>query len=330
MAASTTPIRSQLSVLLTLTHTEIQIAQTRVVQARTEAVATELRENAENGKLRAIAIEKVLRELGGIPEITRPLVGRGVALGKTVLEQAQPLDEALLGDLALEQQLLGRAKYVKALGTAHDLPSVVDLADTLIDAHTATVDWLTTVLAEEAIGGPAALRRTPTQWASGVLATAVTLPGSVIARGADRVIDSVSRVPQRIGGLRSSAKETTENLRSAAKETTETVAVTLTAGRDAALEAAEEAARETGATGIAETMHSARVATGTITADDLPIDGYDDLTVGSAVSAIKELDKPSDIRLVVDYEEAHKDRQGVVSAAQTQLASIAKEIAGTN
>lgn len=317
MSVSTTPVRSQLSVLLTLTHTEVQIAETRVLQARTEAVIRELRQNAENGRVRAVAIEGALRELGGLPEVIRPLVGRGVAAAKAVLEQAQPLDEALLGDLQLEYQLLGRAKYLKALATAHDLSSVVDLADTLIDAHTATVDWLTTVLAEEAIGGPAALRRTPVQWASGVVANVVTLPGTVVARGADHVIDHVARIPQRIGGLRSSAKETTE-----------TVAVTLAASRDAALEAAEEAARDTGATVIADTIHTARVATGTVSAADLPIADYDDLTVSAAVAAIKDLGKPSDIRLVVEYEEAHKNRQGVVSAAQTQLAGIAKDIVG--
>ena len=317
MPVSTTPVRSQLSVLLTLTHTEVQIAETRVLQARTDAVIDELRQNAENGRIRAVAIEEALRELGGLPEIIRPLIGRGIAAGKTVLEQAQPLDEALLGDLQLEYQLLGRAKYLKALATAHDLSSVVDLADTLIDAHTATVDWLTTVLAEEAIGGPAALRRTPVQWAGGVVANVVTLPGTVVARGADHVIDHVSRIPQRIGGLRSTAKETTE-----------TVAVTLAASRDAALEAAEEAARDTGATVIADTIHTARVATGTVSAADLPIADYDDLTVSAAVAAIRDLGKPADIRLVVEYEEAHKNRQGVISAAQTQLAAIAKEIVG--
>ncbi|MGZ8178533.1 ferritin-like domain-containing protein [Williamsia sp. SKLECPSW1] len=317
MAVSTTPVRTQLSALLTLTHTEIQIAQTRVTQARTEAVARELTQNAANGRTRAVAIEEALRELDGLPEIIRPLVGRGIAAGKTILEQAQPLDEALLGDLQLEYQLLGRARYLKALATAHDLDAIVDLADTLISAHTATVNWLTTVLAEEAIGGPAALRRTPVQWASGLVATAVTLPGTVVARGADRVIDGVVRIPQRIGGLRSAAKGTTEN-----------VAVTVTAGRDAALEAAEDAARDTGATVLADTIHSARAATGTVGAEDLPIADYDDLTVTAAVAAIKDLEKASDIRLVVDYEEAHKNRQGVVSAAQTQLAAIAKDVVG--
>ena len=50
--------------------------------------------------------------------------------------------------------------------------------------------------------------------------------------------------------------------------------------------------------------------------------------MSQAVAAVKELTDPSDVRTVVAYEEAHKDRQGVVSAAQTRLAGIAQEVAG--
>jgi hypothetical protein len=42
-------------------------------------------------------------------------------------------------------------------------PDIESLASRLIAAHSATVDWLTTVLAADALGGPAALRRTPAQ-----------------------------------------------------------------------------------------------------------------------------------------------------------------------
>ena len=50
------------------------------------------------------------------------------------------------------------------------------LADRLIVAHTATVEWLTTVLAEDALGGPAALQRTPIQAATGVAVKLVNAP----------------------------------------------------------------------------------------------------------------------------------------------------------
>jgi hypothetical protein len=137
---STSTLIAQLRIALQLTNTEIQIAETRVVQARTEAVRRELTQNAANGRERAAAIEEALRGLGGLPELVAPFLGRTLAAVKTVAEQAQPFDEALLGDLALEQQLLGRAKYIKALATAADEPTVVALASRLVTAHSATAD----------------------------------------------------------------------------------------------------------------------------------------------------------------------------------------------
>ena len=86
---------------------------------------------------------------------------------KALTEQAEPFEEALLGDLALEDQLLDRARYIKALAVAAQLSDIENLASRLIIAHSATVEWLTTVLAEDALGGPAALRRTPLQAAAG-------------------------------------------------------------------------------------------------------------------------------------------------------------------
>ena len=62
--------------------------------------------------------------------------------------------------------------------------------------------------------------------------------------------------------------------------------------------------------------------------DELPISEYDALNVSEAVSAIKELTTPSDVRAVLAYEEAHKNRHSVVSAAQTRVAAIAQEVVG--
>jgi len=44
--------------------------------------------------------------------------------------------------------------------------------------------------------------------------------------------------------------------------------------------------------------------------------------------AVKHLTEPADIRAIIAFEEAHKDGHGVVSAAQTRLAGVAKEIVG--
>ena len=67
--ASKATLIAQLRTVLDLTHTEIQVAETRTAQARTEAVQRELTQNAENAKIRAEATEKAIRDLGGFPDI---------------------------------------------------------------------------------------------------------------------------------------------------------------------------------------------------------------------------------------------------------------------
>ncbi|KAF0959446.1 ferritin-like domain-containing protein [Rhodococcus sp. T7] len=315
--SDTMTLLAQLRTVLDLTHTEIQLAETRTVQARTEAVRRELSENADNGRARAEAIEAAIRELGGVPELVGPFLGRAGAAVKAVVEQAQPFDEALLGDLALEHQLLDRARYIKALAVAAQKKDVENLAFRLIAAHSATVDWLTTVLAEEALGGPAALRRTPLQAAAGTAVRLVNAPVAWSARGLDRALDTVRATPPALSELLSRGAHAGE------------VAVTtLAASRDAALETAEQVTRREGADGVADVLHSARTAAGVLEPGELPVDDYDTLNVSEAVAAVKELTEPADVRAIVAYEEAHKNRQGVVSAAQTRLAAIAQDVAG--
>ena len=75
-------------------------------------------------------------------------------------------------------------------------------------------------------------------------------------------------------------------------------------------------------------MKSLSSTTCTSPADELPIKGYDNLTTRAAVAAIKKLTEVEDVRAIIAYEEAHKGRRGVASAAQTHIAAIAKEVAG--
>jgi hypothetical protein len=313
----TTRLLAQLRAVLDLTHTEIQIAETRVAQARTEAVRQELAQNAENGRERATAIENTIRELGGVPDVIGPFIGRAQAAVKALTEQAQPFDEALLGDLALEGQLLDRARYAKALAVAAQQQEVQKLADRLITAHAATVDWLTTVLAEDALGGPAALRRTPMQAAVGIAVKAANLPMALSVRGADRAARAVRNT-----------RPAFVRLMSRGAHAGEVAAKAMSAGRDAALHSAEEVTRREGADGAADRLHAMRTTVGVLEPDELPIPGYDDLTVTDAVAAVKELTDPADIRAIIAYEEAHKRRQRVISAAQTRVAAIAQEIVG--
>lgn len=316
-APDTTRLLAQLRTLLDLTHTEIQIAETRVAQARTEAVRRELLQNAKNGRQRAEAIETAIRDLGGFPDVIGPFLGRAAAAVKALTEQAEPFDEALLGDLALEDQLLDRARYTKALAIAAKRKDVEELATRLITAHSATVDWLTTVLAEDALGGPAALRRTPLQAAAGTAVKLVNLPAAWSARGIDRAVEA----------LRSTGTSFNELVQRGGNAS-EIAAKALSASQNAALKAAERVTRNEGADRAADTLHSGRAATGVLDAGELPIRKYDDLNVSDAVAAIKELSVPSDVRAIIAYEEAHKNRQGVVSAGQTRVAAIAKEAVG--
>ncbi len=317
--STTATLIAQLRTVLDLTHTEIQVAETRVAQARTDAVRRELTQNGENARIRAEAIEKAIRDLGGFPDVIGPFLGRAAAAVKALTEQAEPFDEALLGDLALEGQLLDRSRYVKALAVAAKHQDVADLATRLITAHTATVEWLTTVLAEDALGGPAALRRTPVQAAAGLAVKLANMPFTWSTRGAERIAEAVRSVRPAVSGLVERGARTGEIAGKA-----------LSGARDGALESAERVTREQGAEDAADAIHAARGASGTLDADELPITGYDELTVTDAANAVKELTEPSDIRVIIAYEEAHKNRQRVVSAAQARVAAIAQEVVGIN
>ncbi|MDT5168522.1 MAG: hypothetical protein QOD02_1849 [Mycobacterium sp.] len=308
---------AQLRTVLDLTNTEIQVAETRIAQARTEAVRRELTQNAANGRARAASIASAIRNLGGFPDVIGPLLGRAGAAVKALTEQAQPFSEALLGDLALEGQLLDRARYIKALAVAAQQSDIEDLATRLITAHSATVDWITTVLAEDALGGPAALRRTPLQAAAGSVVKLVNLPVNWSTRGVDRALEAVRSTGPALNDLFSRGAHAGDVAAKAA-----------VAARDAALETAEKVIRDQGSAQVADVVHSARGATGALNPDELPIADYDELNQSDAVAAIKELTAPQDIRVIVAYEEAHKDRPRVVSAAQTRVAAIAQEVVG--
>ena len=316
-----TTILTQLRLLVQLTQAEAQIARIRIGQARTDAVRRELEQNADNAEQRTSSILTALRELGGVPDVVTPALGRLTGLVKAALEQAEPLDEALLSDLALEHQLLDRARYVKVLAETAELPRVRKLADRLVVAHTATVEWLTVVLAEQALGGPAALRATPLQRLAGGATRVVNLPARYAAETVNRTIENVQQGTEqtrdKLGAVAGKATQLTGAVRDA-----------LTVGRNASLERAETNARTVGDKATAKAVHETRRDLGALSASELPVKDYDKLSVADSVKAVKGLDKPADVRAVIAYEEANAARTSVVSAAQTQLAAIAKQAVG--
>ncbi|SDC76277.1 hypothetical protein SAMN05660690_2449 [Geodermatophilus telluris] len=314
-------IVNQLRALVLLSQTEEQIARTRVSQARTDAVRRELTQNADNATERTRLITAELRELGGVPDVVTPAVGRLSAVLKATFEQAEPIEEALLQDLTLEHQLLDRATYLKVLAQRAQLPKVERLAEGLVTAHKATVEWLTVVLAEEALGGPAALQPTPFQTVAGVAARAANAPYRFVANRVNEVLDTAVQRRQRVEDEVSQAADKASSFTDAVRET-------LTVGRSAALRRAERIARRDGNRKAADAAKAAREELGDVSADELPIKGYDSLSTSDAAKAVKELRKPHDIRVIIRYEETHKNRSSVVSAAQVALAAVAKEAVG--
>lgn len=319
--STTSKMIGQLRAILQLTRTEAQIARTRRSQARTDAVRRELAENAANADARALEISEQLKALGGLPDVVAPAVGRITAMAKTVVEQAQPVAEALLGDLALEHELLDRARYLRVLATAADERKARALADRLIEAHSATVDWLTTVLAEEALGGPAALQPTPVQAVAGVATRIANLPARWSGEQVNRTVDRLQK-----GGRQ--VREEIQEVSGRATQLRNAVVETVLAGRNAALGRAEEVARRDGARETAEGVHATRTHIGALTETELPVKNYDQLAQQRAIAAIRKLTDPEDVQVMVDYEEANKGRSSVISAAQTRFAALARDVAG--
>jgi hypothetical protein len=316
-------IINQLRALVLLTQTEEQVARTRVSQARTEAVQRELTQNADHAAERTRAITEQLRALGGVPDVVTPVVGRLSAVLKAGFEQAEPLEEALLQDLSLEHQLHDRATYLKVLAEQAELPRVRALAERLQTAHKATIEWLTVVLAEEAMGGPAALRSTPFQRVAGTAARTANAP---VRFWVDRVNEAVNTVQQR----REAANEKLGEVTGKATQFTDAVRETLTVGRSAALRRAERIARREGNRDAAQAARTAREELGDVSADELPIKGYDSLSTQDAIKAVKGLKTAHDVRVIIRYEETHKARTSIVNAAQTQVAALAKEAVGVD
>src|SRR3546814_21023669 len=90
---------------------------------------------------------------------------------------------------------------------------------------------------------------------------------------------------------------------------------TLSASRDAAIATAEKVTRREGADGAADVFRSVRKSSGLLDPTELPIEDFDELNVTQAVSAVKELTDAAQVRDIVAYEEAHKNRHEIGRAS---------------
>jgi len=317
MQNPTTKLIRELNTLLRLTNTETMIAQTRQSQARDEATRRELAGNAKESQQRATQIVQAIRKLGGVPDVLGVAFGRFSAVAKTQFEQGQTLTDALLGDLQLEHQLRDRAELVRMLAETAGRKELVRLGQRLESAHTETIGWIRTRLAEVAVGGPSAIQPTPVQAGVGAVRRFAAFPAHSVAQGLNRSLGMLNSLTNRAGESLENNVEKAQQLKEAAEEI-------FVAGRDAALERTEEVAKAEGATETAKATRRTRRNLGALDADELPINGYDSLSADRAVARIRALGKAEDARAILAYEEANKGRKSVVKAAQTQLSEIAE------
>ncbi|MBW3639053.1 MAG: ferritin-like domain-containing protein [Actinobacteria bacterium] len=318
MHAQTAELIAQLNTLLRLTAHEAATARSRVAQATTDQTRKELTDNARNSDRRADSLRQAVRDLGGAPDMVGVALGKASAAAKLPLEQTMPITEALLADLALEHQLFDRARLVKVLAHAADAADTVALAERLEDAHGETIEWLFTVLAETALGGPAALAPTPLQAVATTARTAATFAGSAAATGLNRAALTVGNMSERVQDTSISSVGRIVGLATSARKI-------VTAGRDATLAETENQAAERGSE-VRSTVHQVRAGLGALSAAELPIEDFDLLTAKDAIAAISGLGLVEQVRVVLAYEQAHKKRQSVVEAADKRSAELAKEL----
>ncbi len=217
---------------------------------------------------------------------------------------------------SLKRRLQDRARYLQAL-TANGPAGVHALAGELVDAHTDTVEWLTTVLAEEAVGGPAPLRATPLQVVRDGVTQVVRFPGRVAADGVNRAGHTVTRAGELARGR---MLELLDGLDRTARDAYDVLGT----GVDAALDRAEQVARRDSAASTADAVHTVRRERGALDVSELPIREFDRLSVSDAVAAVRTLETAEDLQAVLRYEDKHNNRAGVLTVARSRHADVAR------
>ena len=191
----------------------------------------------------------------------------------------------------------------------------------LVAAHSETIDWLTTVLAEEALGGPSALVPTPLQRVAGGVVQAFTFPTRIAVRGAKRAVNTAYLRGEQ-------ARETMEEFAGTVVKIGSGTREVASVGRKAMLQRAERVAEREGADATADALHGTRAELGALKAAELPIKHYEEMTAQESIAALRKLSDPDELNAMIRFEESHKNRSGVISAAHTRYAAVAKNSAG--
>jgi len=347
---------SELQNLLRLTAFEQTIATVRRTQAASTAVADELAANRDKAVERSQLLADAVRQVGGVPDVVGAALGKAGAFVQTQVNQVQTLQGALLGDLALEHQLRERARYARTLAESLGYAQLLPVFERLEVAHTATIAWLEARLGEVARTGTSALQPTPVQSAVGAArkvagvpfalfaatvnrgstllhrgaSTAAGTAASTAADAAGAVRDAAGQVAGTVSdGVQSAAETASSGVEQAAgavAEGVQTAAATAGSAAEAAGDTVAQAADalEQSAEESAVQVEVERVLDLTeVDEDKPPFAGYASLSGDSVMRHVRDNDDVEHLREILAFEQAHKNRKGVVGALQDRLTSLA-------
>jgi bacterioferritin (cytochrome b1) len=317
VTVTTNELIGELNALIRLTESEAAIARSRIAQARDDRTRQELESNANEAGRRRDRLVEAVRSLGGAPDLLGGAVGRIGTFARTqTLDQAMTVTQGLMADLMLEHQLRDRAQFARVLAETLEETPVVQLLTRIEEAHTETIEWIQTRLAEVAVGGPAAIRPTPLQAVAGVGQRVAMLPSRAVMTGVNRAVLVAAgvqgAVAERLGRTRDLAEAAGEGV---------------TAGRNEFLRTSEDQARDQGARRTAQALHRVRAESGALSEEELPIRSYDGLSVAQAKQRITRLGDAAEVRAVLAYEAANKNRKGVVEVAEQRIEHLAEAAA---
>ena len=350
---------SELKDLLRLTAFEQTVATVRRAQARTTPIERELAENARKAGERIELLRSAVAQVGGVPDVVGPFLGRAGAFVQSQVNQVQTLQGALLGDLQLEHQLRERTRYARVLAQSLGENQILPVLDRLEVAHSATIDWLETRLAEVGRTGTSALKATPVQALVTVARRSAAAPLGVVTAGVNRagglvgkvtgsapkpvpdalqaledaartagdaVTDAAGQVADRARSAAGRAEQVAEDAGEQVIDLTKDAAAT---ARDTAQSAADTA--QSAAETVADAAESAAQRTeevleatgGSDVADAKPpFAGYEKLTGDSVMRHVEDTEDVAELRTLLAFEQAHKARKGVLQAAQERLDAL--------
>jgi hypothetical protein len=221
----------------------------------------------------------------------------------------------------LEHQLRDRAAFAKVLADSLGHRRTVSLLENVRAAHDAAIDWIETRLGEVAIGGPAALRPTPLQSTAAIGRRVATLPSRAVLAGINRGLGVADRLGDRLG-------DRVDHTVGRAVEVADAAGGAARVGGGRFLRQVESQADARGESDTASSLRRTRAETGTLSASELPIARFENLTAAKAIARIHELDDAEDARAVREFESRHKNRSSVVRAAEERISELVTEAMG--